>query len=95
MFGGLLCPKENVNQFKKDLDTAINEAVKLDVAENSPESIISRQYFNYESQLTGDTKTAYSSLDTYRELFPKLFSDAIIKVEFSKAFNLAIKNDWF
>lgn len=32
MFGGLLCPKENVNQFKKDLDTAINEAVKLDVA---------------------------------------------------------------
>ena len=95
MHGGLICPKENINQLQEDLESALVEAVKLDVGENSAESIIQREYFNYESQLSGDTDNAYNSLYKHRELFPDLFSDEIIKEAFKNAFNLAVENDWF
>lgn len=92
---GLICPISNAKKLIKDLDEALIEAVKLDVKENSPESIIHREFFNYESQLSGDVENAFCALYKHRELFPELFSPEIIAKEFQEAYSLAIKNDWF
>lgn len=91
---GLLCPKENTKQLIKALDNLKIEGIKQDVKENGASAIIEREYFNYETQISDDGN-ALDALEDYQELFPELFSNEMIKKEFGKCFEKAIKNDWF
>lgn len=93
--GGLICPKDNAKQLIKDLDEAYEAGIKSDVAENGAKSIIRREYFNYESQLTNDVTNAKEALTAYYNLFPELFMESIMSEVFTQCFEDAVENDWF
>ena len=95
MASGLICPKENAKKVMTELEQIFNDAVKQQVADFGAEKIIRHEYFNHETQITGDTDQVRDVLSTHRELFPELFTDdEIIKV-CRKCFADAVKNDWF
>lgn len=92
---GLICPKENVTQLLKGLKVIFDDAVRQQVADFGAEKIISHEYFNYETQLTGNTQQVINALSTHKKLFPELFTDKFILKVCKKCFNQAVKNDWF
>lgn len=93
--GGLICPKENVKTLVDGLENTLIEGVKNDVKDNGNKAIIQREYFNYETQLTGYKDDAINALYKHKELYPDLFTDEIISEVFSNCFKLACENDWF
>ena len=95
MASGLICPKENATQLLKDFEVIFDNAVKQQVAEFGAEKIISHEYFNHETQITGDTQQVIDVLGTHKELFPELFTDEIILKVCKQCFKEAVKNDWF
>jgi hypothetical protein len=95
MGAGLLCPDENVAQLIEELDAVYKDAIRLDVSENGAEKIIEREYFNHETQLTGDKTAMLDSLVLHIEQFPELFTDEAIKLVSRKCHALAVENDWF
>ncbi len=92
---GLVCPKENSQTVLQQFETIYNDAVRQQVAEFGAEKIISHEYFNHETQITGDNQQVIDVLETHRELFPELFTDAIIIQVCHKCFREAVANDWF
>ena len=90
MASGLLCPKENANQLFQDFEKIYDEAVKQQVADFGAEKIISHEYFNYETQITGDNQQVIDSLSTHKNLFPELFTDEIILKVCKQCFNEAV-----
>lgn len=95
MGSGLICPKENAKALMDELDSIYEAAVKQDVEENGAEKIIEREYFNHETQLTGDLTDMLGAISGHREQFPELFTDELIKTVSKKCFDLAVENDWF
>ena len=93
--GNLICPKENVNKLLKEFDENFNEGIRKHVEMFDVSRIIQNEYFNHETQLTGDVKQVIDVLHGYIELFPELFTEEIIKKECKKAFSIAVQNDWF
>lgn len=92
---GLFCPVDNAKVLIDEMLSIVDKAIHQDVVENGNLRIISREYFNYESQISCDTSSAEESLQKYKELFPKLFTNEIIKNEFSKCWKIAIEQDLF
>lgn len=92
---GLICPKENAKQLNDTLDSIYIEAVKLDVSENGAAKIIEREYFNHETQLTGDKSSMLAAISGHVEQFPELFTPELIAQTCKDCFSLAVKNDWF
>lgn len=92
---GLLCPETNVQQLIEELDQVYKQAVSLDVSENGAQKIIEREYFNHETQLTGDKTDMIRALSLHIEQFPELFTDEAIKQVSRKCHALAVENDWF
>jgi hypothetical protein len=95
MASGLLCPKENAKKVFQSFEQIFDDAVRQQVADFGAEKIISHEYFNHETQITGDTDQVISVLGTHRDLFPELFTDEIILKVCRKCFAEAVKNDWF
>lgn len=95
IMAGLLCPKDNADKLNEGLDRITEEAVKADVAENTAEGIMRREYFNHECQISCDPEDAIASLYNHRKVFPELFTDEVMNKVFTKCFNDAVKNDWF
>ena len=95
MASGMICPKENAIKVLTEFERIFNDAVRQQVADFGAEKIISHEYFNHETHITGDTDQVIAVLSTHKELFPEMFTDdAIIKV-CRKCFADAVKNDWF
>jgi hypothetical protein len=94
MGANLICPKDKARDLRASLDTIYEAAIKQDVAENGIK-VISREYFNYECQITCDTSEVFDAMESYKRLFPEMFTDEVIKSECKKAFALAVENDWF
>lgn len=92
---GLICPKENAKNVMIEFEQIFNDAVKQQVADFGAEKIISHEYFNHETQLTGDNDQVIDVLSTHRELFPELFTDEIILKVCKQCFKEAVANDWF
>lgn len=92
---GMLCPKSNVDKLIKGLEEINVKARKQDLKENGAKAIIEREYFNYECQLTMNTKEAFNALSGYIKLFPNEFTKELINKTFAKCFETAIQNDWF
>ena len=95
LMGGLLCPKENAKTLMTDFEQIFDEAVRQQVKDFGAEKIISHEYFNHETQLTGDDQQVINVLSTHRQLFPELFTDEIILTVCKNCFNEAVANDWF
>jgi hypothetical protein len=95
MGAGLICPKESAKLLADALENIYQEAIKADVEENGAEKIIEREYFNHETQLTGDTYTMMGAISGHIEAFPELFTPELIHSTCKKCFDLAVENDWF
>ena len=95
MASGLLCPKENAKTVFQSFERIFEDAVKQQVADFESEKIISHEYFNHETQITGDNQQIIDVLSTHKQLFPELFTDEIILKVCRKCFAEAVKNDWF
>lgn len=95
LFGGLICPKDNVDELMKQSEIYINEEAKREYEEKGVDRIISHAYFNYETQITGDTTDAEESLEIYVELYPDVFTPEKIRGGFAAAHKQAVENDWF
>ena len=95
MASGLLCPKENANTVFEMFERIFDDAVRQQVADFGAEKIICHEYFNHETQITGDNQQVIDVLSTHIELFPELFTDEIIMKVCRKSFNEAVENDWF
>lgn len=94
MGAGLICPKDKADELEASLENIYEAAIKQDVAENGIK-VISREYFNHECQLTHNTSEVFDAMESYKRLFPEMFTDEVIKIECKKAFALAVENDWF
>lgn len=95
MNSGLICPKENAKTMMTEFERIFDNAVKQQVKDFGAEAIIRYEYFNHETQLTGDVEQVIDVLSTHRELFPELFSaDAILTI-CQQCYKDAVKNDWF
>ena len=92
---GLLCPEKNVKEFVEKLEVAIDTAVRNDYSDNGASNIISRNYFNYETHISGDQDDLIESLEIYKKKFPKDFTDAVIAKAISKCWSKALKLDMF
>ena len=92
---GLFCPKSNFSEFNDTLTAIFNNAIKQDVKENGASGIIEREYFNHETQISGDCSDLRDSLKPYAKDYPELFSEEIINDVCKKSFQLAIEKDWF
>ena len=92
---GLICPSENVKKLLDGLEEINKKGVKLDVAENGPDAIIRREYFNYETQISRDRSEAIEALESYREIYPDQFTDEKIKTVMDACWKEAIENDMF
>ena len=92
---GLLCPKENAKKVLTEFERIFDDAVRQQVKEFGAEKIIRHEYFNHETQITGDTDQVIAVLGTHKELFPELFTDEIVLEVCRKCFADAVKNDWF
>lgn len=74
---GLLCPKENAEKLITDMDNAIKNGVKQDLAENGKENIIKRELANHEAYYTMDITSTAEALEVYQ----------ITKAEIAEVFN--------
>jgi hypothetical protein len=92
---GLVCPEDKginvINQF----DEIFKTAIKQQVEDFGAEKIIKHEYFNHETQITGDVQQVLDVLSTHSELFPQMFSEEIILKYCQDAYKEAVKNDWF
>lgn len=95
MGSGLICPEENAAELNELLENNYINGIKTDVAENGAAAIIEREYFNYETQLTGDKENLKDELQEYFKLFPELFTEELFKQTCKKAFATAVENNWF
>ena len=92
---GMICPKQNASKLINGLQKILTESIEADVTENGVEAIIRREYFNYESQLSGCTEDAFNALREYIKLFPKLFTNLTIALVFKRCYKEAVENDLF
>jgi len=95
MGAGLVCPKESAKLLNDALENIYQQAIKADVSENGAAKIVEREYFNHETQLTGDTFTMMEALSGHIEAFPELFTQELIHSTCRSCFALAVKHDWF
>jgi hypothetical protein len=93
--GGLVCPKGNAKKLMTDFERIFDDAVRQQVKDYGATKIIRYEYFNYETQITGDNQQVIDGLATYKQLFPELFTNEIILAVCQKCFAEAIKNDLF
>lgn len=92
---GLICPKENSLKVIEEFDEIYTEGVKEQVTKFGAERIIEYEYFNHETQITGDTDQVKEVLSSHIEYFSDLFTDELMEKVFRKCFQKAIDNDWF
>lgn len=92
---GLICPKENALKVIEEFDKIHTEGVKEQVFLFGAERIIEAEYFNYETQISGDTAQLKNVLSSYIEFFPELFTEELMERVFKDCFQKAIDNDWF
>lgn len=92
---GLICPADNCKPLFDELEQIHMSAIAQDVAENGAAGIITREYFNTETQIHGDTEELRDNLARYFELHPDQFTNDLFKKVCKSAFRTAVKNDWF
>lgn len=92
---GLFCPKQHWDDFNKEFTLIFDKAIAQQIEDFGAEKIISHEYFNHESQLSGDTEEARAALGCHIDARPDLFTDKLIKTTFNKCFQQALDNDWF
>lgn len=92
---GLIVPSDKAKEFVKRLEMIGAEGRKQDVEENGAKGIISREYFNFETQISCDTSDLMSSIGPYREQFPELFPEKLIQDTIQECWKEAIDNDYF
>ena len=93
--GGLICPKENANNLIKSFDEIYTNAIKEQVQEFGAKRIISYEYFNHETQISGDIEQIKAVLSQYVSLFPNQFTEELINTTCNECFQYAIENDCF
>jgi hypothetical protein len=92
---GLICPEEKGINLINEFDAIIKNAIKQQVADFGAEKIIEYEYFNHETQITGDVQQVLDVLSTHSELFPQIFTKEIILKVCQDSYKEAVKNDWF
>jgi hypothetical protein len=92
---GTLCPKENVIHYMNEVIKIIDKGVKYMVDKYGAIEIIKYEYWNHETQLTGDICTLEESLQIYQERYPEDFKRNIIEKVALDCYKIAIENDLF
>lgn len=92
---GIICPKDNAQALAKGMKNINKLTVIRDLWLNSPEFIIEREFYNYETQIAMDTADLIESLSDYKKYYPELFTDEIINKTVKECFNKAAEKDWF
>lgn len=65
MGGGLVCPIDNCNTLKNELEKIYKEAIKQDIQENGLNAIIRRELNNHECYYTGNIDDCVEELADY------------------------------
>jgi len=76
MGAGLICPKENIEQFLNCHASIIETGMNLDLNENGKEGVIKRELANHECYYTGDIEPCVKCLISY----PNITSEDIRKI---------------
>jgi hypothetical protein len=63
--GGLVCPKDTIDQLLIDLKTAYKNGIGRDIEENGLTAIIDRELKNHECYYTGDIDDCVDALKSY------------------------------
>jgi hypothetical protein len=92
---GMFMPYVNVEAFFKELGDLHVAGRAKRVKEFGPNGVIEKEYFNYETQITGDVASLIENLEPYIEQFPELFTNQRILDVSKKCMAKAIENDWF
>lgn len=95
MLNGIFFPKEKKDEFLEGLEFEINEAIKSHHAEYGAVKIIEYEYFNHETQISGNIQELKDTLQRYRKIFPDEYTDEIISKVCRECYKKAVKNDWF
>jgi hypothetical protein len=95
MGSSLYVPKHHVVDFLDEFDKIRKSALLADFREHGAARIIEREYFNYETQLTGDHDHLKEMLSDYFEQFPESFTFSLFSDVCRKCYTEAVKNDWF
>lgn len=62
---GLICPKDNIEEFKTRYKKLNKDAIKQDLIDNGKENIIIRELYNYECFYIGEISDAVKALKKY------------------------------
>lgn len=92
---GLIAPKEKAKSLDEALTLHARESRRIHYNEYGAERIIRQQYFNMETQISGDLSALVDDLAPYREVNEEEFSDENIRKVAAKCYRDAVKNDWF
>src|SRR5690606_17950952 len=90
ILAGLMAPKDKAKFILSEMERLYDESVIEHVKNETAEKIISYEYFNHETQLTGETNSIVDLFTEYTRLFPIEFSKENILKECDKCYKLAI-----
>lgn len=62
---GMICPVDKVQYVRSEMDRIYKEAIQQDINQNSKQSIIERELYNFECFYTGDIQDVLSALVDY------------------------------
>lgn len=89
MGGGMVCPKENAKELVEGIRKITDDAIKLDLKENTKAEIMWREFANHEAHIAGDLTSCTEALEGYG-ITPEEF-----KTEFAKYYAQCLVDDNF
>ena len=92
---GMLIPTTNIDAFFSELERLHNQGRAHNLNKKGVNGIIEYEYFNHETQITGDVEMLIEHLEPYSEQFPNLFTPDKIRELSKQCLQKAIENDWF
>lgn len=92
---GLICPQDKVKELKTGLETILTEAIHQDVADNGPDKIIEREYWNYETQITMNPSDATDAISRHIKHYPDLFTPERIRRVMNQCYEVAVEKSLF
>ncbi len=92
---GLIGPADKGQEILTAIENAITKGAQARLEAHGATAIIEYEYFNHETQITGDLSDMKAALGIYREIAPDLFTDEIISKAAAICYQKAVENDWF
>ena len=89
MGAGLVCPIDNADALKEDINNAVKGKIDWELANNTKKDIIWYHFGNHECQISGDYTCVIGILSDYG------ITKDEVHAEWKPYFNHCVKNDYF